>query len=140
MSRSVPSPASARPALLRFLGGVRTATGSKFPVESDHARVLVDCGLFQGVADLRRGNWDKPPCDAADIHAVVVTHAHPDHCGYLPRLVRHGLSGPIPTSATTAGLAEIVLRDSARLQVEAAEHANRHGLVQAPARQAALRR
>ncbi|MFK0234738.1 MBL fold metallo-hydrolase RNA specificity domain-containing protein [Streptomyces vinaceus] len=127
MSRSAPSPASARPALLRFLGGVRTVTGSKFLVESDHARILVDCGLFQGVADLRRRNWDKLPCDASDIHAVVVTHAHLDHCGYLPRLVRHGFRGPILTSAPTARLAEIVLRDSARLQTEAAEHANQHG-------------
>ncbi|MFJ3519316.1 MBL fold metallo-hydrolase [Streptomyces sp. NPDC090131] len=98
MSRSAPPPAS-RPALLRFLGGVRTVTGSKFLVESNHARLLVDCGLFQGVADLRRRNWDKLPCDASDIHAVVVTHAHLDHCGYLPRLVRHGFRGPILTSA-----------------------------------------
>ncbi|MFE2144272.1 MBL fold metallo-hydrolase, partial [Streptomyces sp. NPDC059456] len=127
MSQSAPSPATARPALLRFLGGVRTVTGSKFLVESDHARILVDCGLFQGVADLRRRNWAKLPCDASDIHAVVVTHAHLDHCGYLPRLVRHGFRGPILTSATTARLAEIVLRDSARLQMEAAEHANQHG-------------
>ncbi|MEU3403598.1 MBL fold metallo-hydrolase [Streptomyces sp. NPDC006670] len=127
MSQSALSPASGRPALLRFLGGVRTVTGSKFLVESDHARILVDCGLFQGVADLRRRNWDKLPCDASDIHAVVVTHAHLDHCGYLPRLVRHGFRGPILTSAPTARLAEIVLRDSARLQMEAAEHANHHG-------------
>lgn len=127
MSQPAPSPAPARPALLRFLGGVRTVTGSKFLVESDHARILVDCGLFQGVADLRRRNWDKLPCDASDIHAVVVTHAHLDHCGYLPRLVRHGFRGPILTSAHTARLAEIVLRDSARLQMETAEHANQHG-------------
>ncbi|MGT2526434.1 MBL fold metallo-hydrolase RNA specificity domain-containing protein [Streptomyces nojiriensis] len=126
MSQSAPS-LSTRPALLRFLGGVRTVTGSKFLIESDHARVLVDCGLFQGVADLRRRNWDKLPCDAHDIRAVVVTHAHLDHCGYLPRLVRHGFRGPILTSAATARLAEIVLRDSARLQMETAEHANRHG-------------
>ncbi|WP_455569560.1 MBL fold metallo-hydrolase [Streptomyces spororaveus] len=78
MSRSTPPPAS-RPALLRFLGGVRTVTGGKFLIESDHTRILVDCGLFQGVADLRRRNWDKLPCDASDIHAVVVTHAHLDH-------------------------------------------------------------
>ncbi|MFD0377576.1 MBL fold metallo-hydrolase RNA specificity domain-containing protein [Streptomyces sp. NPDC127112] len=122
-----PAPARSRPALVRFLGGVRTVTGSKFLVESDHARILVDCGLFQGMADLRRRNWDKLPCDAADIHAVVVTHAHLDHCGYLPRLVRHGFRGPVLTSAYTARLAEIVLRDSAKLQTEAAEHANRHG-------------
>ncbi|WP_327418591.1 CBS domain-containing protein [Streptomyces sp. NBC_01233] len=115
-----------RPALLRFLG-VRTVTGSKFLIEGDHARILVDWGLFQGVADLRRRNWDKLPCDASDIRAVVVTHAHLDHCGYLPRQVRHGFRGPIPASAATARLAEIVLRDSARLQMEAAEHANRNG-------------
>ncbi|MGW1518597.1 MBL fold metallo-hydrolase RNA specificity domain-containing protein [Streptomyces sp. NPDC001272] len=131
MSQPTPSSASApttsRPALLRFLGGVRTVTGSKFLVESDHARILVDCGLFQGVADLRRRNWDKLPCDASDIHAVVVTHAHLDHCGYLPRLVRHGFRGPVLASARTARLAEIVLRDSAKLQMEAADHANRHG-------------
>ncbi|MEU0397656.1 MBL fold metallo-hydrolase [Streptomyces sp. NPDC006208] len=98
-----------RPAVLTFLGGVGTVTGSKFLVESDHARILVDCGLFQGLADLRRRNWRTLPCDAGDIHAVVVTHAHLDHCGYLPRLVRHGFRGPILTSAYTARLAEIVL-------------------------------
>ncbi|GAA1555120.1 MBL fold metallo-hydrolase [Streptomyces globosus] len=131
MSRSAPSPdaagASARPALLTFLGGVRTVTGSKFLVESDHARILVDCGLFQGVADLRRRNWGKLSCAAGDIDAVVVTHAHLDHCGYLPRLVRNGFRGPILATPATARLAEIVLRDSARLQMEAAAHANRHG-------------
>ncbi|MCY0939761.1 MBL fold metallo-hydrolase RNA specificity domain-containing protein [Streptomyces antarcticus] len=118
---------SSRPALLRFLGGVRTVTGSKFLVESDHARILVDCGLFQGFADLRRRNWEKLACDASDIHAVVITHAHLDHCGYLPRLVRHGFRGPILTTAHSARLAEIVLRDSAKLQMEAAQHANEHG-------------
>ncbi|MGW7456293.1 MBL fold metallo-hydrolase RNA specificity domain-containing protein [Streptomyces sp. NPDC054797] len=129
MSETAPSPATAasRPALLRFLGGVRTVTGSKFLVESDHTRILVDCGLFQGFADLRRRNWEKLACDASDIHAVVVTHAHLDHCGYLPRLVRHGFRGPILASAHTARLAEIVLRDSAKLQMEAAQHANEHG-------------
>ncbi|MEV5159412.1 MBL fold metallo-hydrolase [Streptomyces sp. NPDC053728] len=116
-----------RPALLSFLGGVRTVTGSKFLVESDRARILVDCGLFQGFANLRRRNWDQLGRDAADIQAVVVTHAHLDHCGYLPRLVRHGFRGPILTTAPTARLAEIVLRDSARLQTETARHANDHG-------------
>ncbi|WP_244304022.1 MBL fold metallo-hydrolase RNA specificity domain-containing protein [Streptomyces lydicus] len=117
----------ARPALLTFLGGVGTVTGSKFLVESDHARVLIDCGLFQGPADLRRRNWRPLPCDAADLHAVVVTHAHLDHCGYLPRLVRQGFRGPVLTSSYTARLAEIVLRDSARLQMEQAQHANERG-------------
>ncbi|MFD1662101.1 MBL fold metallo-hydrolase RNA specificity domain-containing protein [Streptomyces caeni] len=122
-----PAPARVRPGLLTFLGGVGTVTGSKFLVESDHARILVDCGLFQGLAELRRRNWRKLPCDARDIQAVVVTHAHLDHCGYLPRLVRDGFRGPILTSTHTARLAEIVLRDSARLQTEAAAHANEHG-------------
>ncbi|MFE7607003.1 MBL fold metallo-hydrolase RNA specificity domain-containing protein [Streptomyces celluloflavus] len=126
-SATAPAAPRARPALLTFLGGVGTVTGSKFLVESDHARILVDCGLFQGLADLRRRNWRPLPCDAADIHAVVVTHAHLDHCGYLPHLVRRGFRGPILTSAYTARLAEIVLRDSARLQMEQAQHANERG-------------
>ncbi|MFD9291596.1 MBL fold metallo-hydrolase RNA specificity domain-containing protein [Streptomyces sp. NPDC060030] len=102
-------------------------TGSRFLVESDHGRILVDCGLFQGQADLRRRNWHRLPCDAADIHAVVLTHAHLDHCGYLPRLVRHGFRGPVLATEYTLGLAEIVLRDSARLQIEMSRHANEHG-------------
>ncbi|QNS02313.1 MBL fold metallo-hydrolase RNA specificity domain-containing protein [Streptomyces xanthii] len=122
-----PAPSGPRPALLSFLGGVGTVTGSKFLVESDHARLLLDCGLFQGYADLRRRNWDRLGRDAADIHAVVVTHAHLDHCGYLPRLVRQGFRGPVLTTPHTARLAGIVLRDSARLQMEAARHANEHG-------------
>ncbi|MFI9833310.1 hypothetical protein ACIHIX_37120 [Streptomyces sp. NPDC051913] len=89
-------------------------TGSKFLVESDHARVRVDCGR-------------ELPCDGADIATVVVTHAHLDHCGYLPRLVRHGFRGRIVTTEFTARLMEIVLRDSAELQWEAAHHANEHG-------------
>ncbi|MGW2717755.1 MBL fold metallo-hydrolase RNA specificity domain-containing protein [Streptomyces sp. NPDC001492] len=121
------TPGHPRPALLTFLGGAGTVTGSKFLVESDHARVLVDCGLFQGLADLRRLNWRGLPCDAADIEAVVVTHAHLDHCGYLPRLLRHGFRGRIVTTEFTARLMEIVLRDSAKLQLEAAQHANEHG-------------
>jgi len=124
---SEPAQARTRPALLTFLGGVGTVTGSKFLVESDHARVLVDCGLFQGLADLRRRNWRGLPCDGADIEAVVVTHAHLDHCGYLPRLVRHGFRGRIVTTEFSARLIEIVLRDSAKLQMEAARHANEHG-------------
>ncbi|MFE0700626.1 MBL fold metallo-hydrolase RNA specificity domain-containing protein [Streptomyces sp. NPDC058872] len=129
MSEAAPStaPVTPRPALLSFLGGVGTVTGSKFLVESDHARILLDCGLFQGFAALRRRNWERFARDAADVDAVVVTHAHLDHCGYLPRLVRQGFRGPILTSAATARLAGIVLRDSARLQMEAARHANEHG-------------
>ncbi|MFF6772434.1 MBL fold metallo-hydrolase RNA specificity domain-containing protein [Streptomyces sp. NPDC012637] len=129
MSEAAPNaaPARPRPALLSFLGGVGTVTGSKFLVESDHARILLDCGLFQGFATLRRRNWERFARDAADVDAVVVTHAHLDHCGYLPRLVRQGFRGPILTTADTARLAGIVLRDSARLQMEAARHADEHG-------------
>ncbi|MEU0649453.1 MBL fold metallo-hydrolase [Streptomyces umbrinus] len=72
----------------------------------------MDCGLFQGVAELRRRNWGGLPCDAADIEAVVITHAHLDHCGYLPRLVRHGFRGRVVTTEFSARLIEIVLRDS----------------------------
>ncbi|QRX90209.1 MBL fold metallo-hydrolase RNA specificity domain-containing protein [Streptomyces noursei] len=124
---TVPAAPRQRPALLTFMGGVGTVTGSKFLVESGHARILVDCGLFQGLGELRRRNWRSLPRDASDIEAVVVTHAHLDHCGYLPRLVRQGFRGPILASTYTARLAGIVLRDSARLQMEAAAHANTHG-------------
>ncbi|MER7853414.1 MBL fold metallo-hydrolase [Streptomyces bacillaris] len=129
MSQPTPPPVTrtSRAALLTFLGATSTVTGSKFLIESDHTRVLVDCGLYQGFADLRRRNWEKFARPPADIHAVVVTHAHLDHCGYLPRLVRQGFRGPIIMSADTARLAEIVLRDSARLQMESAQHANTHG-------------
>ncbi|MDH6574707.1 MBL fold metallo-hydrolase [Kitasatospora sp. MAP5-34] len=116
-----------RPGLLTFLGGVGTVTGSKFMVETDHARVLIDCGMFQGMAELRRRNWRPLPLDAADVHAVVLTHAHLDHCGYLPRLVKEGFHGHVVCTPNTARLAELVLRDSAHLLQEQAEHANYHG-------------
>ncbi|MGW1510764.1 MBL fold metallo-hydrolase [Streptomyces sp. NPDC002394] len=88
VSEAVPNPAptAPRPALLSFLGGVGTVTGSKFLVESDHARILLDCGLFQGFAALRRRHRERFARDAADVDAVVVTHAHLDHCGCLARL------------------------------------------------------
>lgn len=119
--------ARVRPALLTFLGGVGTVTGSKFLVETDHARVLVDCGLFQGSSELRRRNRRGLPVAPADIQAVVLTHAHLDHCGYLPRLVRGGFRGPVLSTPDTARLAELILRDSAHLLREEADHANEHG-------------
>ena len=112
---------------LTFLGGTGTVTGSKFLVDSAGSRVLIDCGLFQGAKDLRQRNWDPFPVAPAVIGAVVLTHAHLDHCGYLPALVRNGFAGPVFTTSYTADLAEIVLRDSARLLAEDAEHANAHG-------------
>jgi len=110
--------------VLTFLGATGTVTGSRFLIEHEDSRVLVDCGLYQGLADLRRRNWETMPVDAAGIDAVVVTHAHLDHCGYLPKLVRDGFRGRIICSPETVELATIVLRDSARLQEEDAAYAN----------------
>jgi metallo-beta-lactamase family protein len=113
--------------VLTFHGGARTVTGSKFLLESGDQRVLVDCGLFQGMKELRLRNWEAPPVDPADLDAVVLTHAHLDHCGYLPRLVADGYAGPVHASPGTAALARIVLPDSAFLQQEEAAYANRKG-------------
>ena len=112
---------------LTFLGATGTVTGSRFLVETAASRVLVDAGLYQGVRELRRRNWDPFPADPAALDAAVLTHAHLDHCGYLPRLVREGFSGPVVCTSGTAELAAIVLRDSAHLQEEDAEYANRAG-------------
>jgi metallo-beta-lactamase family protein len=121
------SSATGRAATIQFLGGTGTVTGSRHLVRTDDARVLVDCGLFQGLRDLRNRNWDDPPFDPASLDAVVVTHAHVDHCGYLPRLVAAGYRGPIYATPTTIDLARIVLPDCGHLQEEEAEYANRKG-------------
>ena len=83
------------PTSLRFLGATRTVTGSRFLVETGEARLLVDCGMYQGDRELRRRNWDPFPVPADQIDAVVLSHAHLDHCGWLPRLVRQGFAGPV---------------------------------------------
>jgi metallo-beta-lactamase family protein len=111
---------------LTFWGAAGTVTGSKYLVESDRGRVLIDCGLFQGGRELRERNWQEPPFNAASLGAVVLTHAHIDHTGYLPRLVRHGFRGPVFCSRGTADLLKILLPDSARLQEEEADYRNRH--------------
>ena len=113
--------------VLRFLGGAGTVTGSRFLVDAGGSRVLVDCGLFQGEKQLRLRNWTPFPVDPSTIDAVVVTHAHLDHVGYLPRLVSRGFHGPVYCSPNTATLATIVLDDSARLHEEEADYANRKG-------------
>lgn len=112
---------------LTFLGATGTVTGSKFLVEASSARILVDAGLYQGLAELRRRNWEDPPVDPASLAAVVLTHAHLDHSGYLPRLVRDGFRGPILCTHATDELAAIMLRDSAHLQEEDAAYANAIG-------------
>ncbi len=113
--------------VLTFLGATGAVTGSKFLVDTTDSRTLVDAGLFQGPPDLRRRNWEEFPVAASSLDAVTVSHAHLDHCGHLPRLVREGFAGPIYCSPETAELVEIVLRDSAHLQEEDAQHANAGG-------------
>ena len=112
---------------LSFLGAAETVTGSKYLVEAGDRRVLVDCGLFQGLRELRRRNWDPLPVDPASIHAVVLTHAHLDHTGYLPRLLAQGFRGPVFSTPGTFDLCKLVLPDAGRLQEEDTRQANKHG-------------
>jgi metallo-beta-lactamase family protein len=119
-------PVSNRPSLT-FLGGTGTVTGSRFLVESGAAKVLIDCGLYQGVKELRLRNWAPFPVAPSTLDAVVLTHAHVDHSGYLPRLVADGFDGPVYATPGTTELARIVLPDSGHLQEEDAAFANRRG-------------
>ena len=112
-------------ASLTFLGAARTVTGSKYLLEADGRRILVDCGQFQGLADLRRRNWAAFPVDPKSIDAVVLTHAHIDHSGLLPRLVSNGFKGPIFCTHGTSDLCSLVLPDAGHLQEEDARLANR---------------
>lgn len=111
---------------LTFLGAARTVTGSKYLVDADGARILVDCGMFQGLKELRARNWEPFPVPPESIQAVVLTHAHLDHVGYLPRLVAQGFNGTVFCTAGTADLSKLVLPDSARIQEEDARQANKH--------------
>ncbi len=113
---------------ISFWGGVGTVTGSKYLIEHNGSRVLVDCGLFQGLKELRERNWEEPPFDPAGLDAVIITHAHIDHTGYLPRVVKLGFDGPVYTSRATVDLLKILLPDSGRLQEEEADYRNRHAL------------
>ena len=112
---------------LQFLGGAGTVTGSKYLITHRRQSMLLECGLFQGLKKLRLRNWKAPPFRAAALRAVVVSHAHIDHTGYLPRLVREGFDGPIYCTHGTAELLEVLLPDAGRIQEEDAEYANRKG-------------
>jgi metallo-beta-lactamase family protein len=110
---------------IQFLGAIDTVTGSRYLVEADGARLLVDCGLFQGPKKLRERNWTAPPFDVRSLDAVVLTHAHIDHSGYLPRLCNAGFTGRIFCTRGTADLLGLLLPDSGFLQEEEARHANK---------------
>lgn len=112
---------------LTFLGATGTVTGSKYLVETGRAKVLVDCGLYQGVKQLRRRNWEQSSVPVEELDAVIVTHAHIDHTGYLPALVRDGYAGPIYSTQATEALCGILLPDSGHIHEEDARYANRKG-------------
>ena len=117
---------------ITFLGATSTVTGSRFLVSSEKSKILVDAGLFQGLREVRRMNWNPFPVDPKTIDAVVLTHAHLDHCGYLPLLVRNGFANKIFATEYTQKLASVILRDSARLQVEDAKYAAEKGFSKHP--------
>jgi metallo-beta-lactamase family protein len=110
---------------VKFIGAAGTVTGSKILVESNGMRILIDCGLFQGIKPLRELNWEPLPFLASTIDFVLLTHGHLDHCGWLPRLVDQGFSGKIYCSAPTMAIAKLILLDSAKIQEEEAEKANK---------------
>ena len=112
---------------ITFLGAAGTVTGSKYLIEAEGRKLLVDCGLFEGSKELKQRNWDKLPVDPAAIDWVLLTHAHIDHTGYLPRLVRNGYHGPIYSNAATHELCALLLPDSAYLQEEDAAFAVKKG-------------
>ena len=111
---------------LTFLGAAGTVTGSKYLIDTGDHRVLVDCGLFQGLKALRLRNWQPLPLAATSIDAVILTHAHLDHCGYLPRLVSEGFKGRVFCTPGTKDLCSLVLPDSARIQEGDIDWINRH--------------
>jgi metallo-beta-lactamase family protein len=112
---------------LNFLGAAGTVTGSRYLLDTGSQRLLIDSGMFQGYKQLRLRNWAKPPFDPAAVDAVVLTHAHIDHSGYIPRLVQQGFAGPVFCSAATLELCRILLPDAGHLHEEDARFANRHG-------------
>ncbi len=114
-------------ATITFHGAARTVTGSKYLLEAGGARVLIDCGMFQGIKKLRLLNWEPTPFDVGSLDAVALTHAHLDHTGYLPRIVKEGYHRKIYCTPATSALAEIILLDSAKCQYYDAKYANKKG-------------
>lgn len=112
---------------LQFLGACKTVTGSKYLLEHNHRRYLIDCGLFQGLKDLKEINWQPLPVIESSIDALILTHAHIDHSGYIPILVRNGFKGPIYCTKATFDLCKILLIDSAKIHEEDAKEANKKG-------------
>lgn len=112
---------------LHFFGAAHTVTGSKFLIETPQVNILIDCGMFQGLKELRLLNWEPLPFPARNIDHVLLTHGHLDHCGYLPKLVQQGFKGKIFGTAPTLAIAEVILKDSAVIQEEEAKQANEEG-------------
>ncbi|MEI9906808.1 MAG: MBL fold metallo-hydrolase [Actinomycetota bacterium] len=117
---------------IAFLGATATVTGSRFLVTSEKSSVLIDAGLFQGLREVRKLNWEPFPVEPSTIDAIVLTHAHLDHCGYIPLLVRNGFSKKIFSTSYTSKLATVILRDSAFLQMEDAKYAKEKGFSKHP--------
>jgi len=112
---------------VKFLGGAKTVTGSRYLIEMDHSKFLVDCGLFQGLKEYRLRNWESFPIKPSEINFVILTHAHIDHSGYLPKLVKEGFSGKIYCTFPTEELVRILLLDAGKLQEEEAAYAQKKG-------------
>jgi len=112
---------------IKFLGAAGTVTGSKFLVSYNGTEILLDCGLFQGLKELRLRNWSPLPVKVQALRAVILTHAHIDHSGYLPKLIKLGFRGDVYATSATCDLLKILLPDSAYLQEEEARYANRRG-------------